>query len=97
MSADLDAEADAFVLGLSDERTHAEQEAALEHDPIWSAAVARARDRLLPLDLTAADLTYADLKFANFNSATVTDADFTGTYWHQTIWLFGGRYDSNQA
>ncbi|MEE2861687.1 MAG: anti-sigma factor [Pseudomonadota bacterium] len=56
MSADLDAEADAFVLGLSDERTHAEQEAALEHDPIWSAAVARARDRLLPLDLTAADL-----------------------------------------
>ncbi len=48
-------------------------------------------------DLTDANLRYADLKFADFGSATVTDAVFTSTYWHQTIWTDGDRYDSNQA
>ncbi|MCZ0963810.1 anti-sigma factor [Paracoccus benzoatiresistens] len=53
---DLDARADAFVLGLLDERTEAELEASLADDDAWAAAVARARDRLLPLDMTAAEL-----------------------------------------
>ena len=48
-------------------------------------------------DLTDATLSYADLKFTNLEYATVTDADFAGTYWHQTIWTDGTRYDSNQA
>lgn len=56
MTDDLDARADAFVLGLLDERTAAELETALADDRVWSAAVARARDRLLPLDMSAADL-----------------------------------------
>lgn len=56
MSGDLDARADAFVLGLLDERTEAELEAALADHPAWAAAVARARDRMLPLDLTAAEM-----------------------------------------
>ncbi|MTE01449.1 anti-sigma factor [Paracoccus sp. YIM 132242] len=53
---DLDARADAFVLGLLDERTEAELDAALSGDRAWAAAVGRARDRLLPLDMTAAEL-----------------------------------------
>ncbi|MFC0341397.1 anti-sigma factor [Paracoccus niistensis] len=56
MSTDMDSRADAFVLGLLDERIEAELEAALADDPAWTAAVARARDRLLPLDMTAAEL-----------------------------------------
>ncbi|WP_265501393.1 anti-sigma factor [Paracoccus beibuensis] len=56
MSADLDGKADAFVLGLLDERAQAELEVEMERDPNWCAAVARARDRMLPLDLTAAVL-----------------------------------------
>ena len=48
-------------------------------------------------NLTDADLSYADLKFAFFYYATVTDADFSYTYWHQTMWTDGLRYDSNQA
>ena len=56
MSADLDARADAYVLGLMDERTEAELDLALADDSDWAAAVARARDRLLPLDMTAAEL-----------------------------------------
>ena len=42
-------------------------------------------------------LRYADLKFADFEDATVIGADFTDSYWHQTIWTDGVRYDSNQA
>lgn len=49
----LDARADAFVLGLLDDAQEAEAEAALLADATWAAAVARARDRLLPLDMTA--------------------------------------------
>ena len=52
---DLDARADAFVLGLLDERTEAELEAALADDGAWAGAVARARDRLLPLDMTVSE------------------------------------------
>jgi len=48
-------------------------------------------------DLTYANLRYADLKFADFTSATVTNTNFDDTYWHQTIWTDGDRYDSNQA
>ena len=56
MTDDLDARADAFVLGLMDQRTEAELEARLDHDRAWAAAVARARDRLLPLDMTAPEM-----------------------------------------
>lgn len=56
MTADLDARADAFVLGLLDERTETELDQAISHDRDWAIAVARARDRLLPLDLTATEL-----------------------------------------
>ena len=49
----LDARADAFVLGLLDDAQEAEAEAALLADATWAAAVARSRDRLLPLDMTA--------------------------------------------
>ncbi|WP_134725561.1 anti-sigma factor [Paracoccus luteus] len=56
MSMDLDTRADIFVLGLLDEPTQAELDAALADDPAWAAAVARARDRLLPLDMTAVEL-----------------------------------------
>ena len=30
-------------------------------------------------------------------SSTVTDANFTGSYWHQTTWTDGDRYDSDQS
>ena len=43
MSVDLDARADAYVLGLMDERTEAELDLALADDSDWAAAVARAR------------------------------------------------------
>jgi len=48
-------------------------------------------------DLTGADLRYADLKFADFFSATTVGTYFSMTYWHQTEWTDGVRYDSNQA
>ena len=44
-----------------------------------------------------ADLRYADLKFADFFSATTVGTYFSMTYWHQTEWTDGVRYDSNQA
>lgn len=49
----IDAQADAFVLGLMEEAAEAEGTARLATDADWAAAVARARDRLLPLDMTA--------------------------------------------
>ena len=49
-------------------------------------------------DLTDAQLHYADLKFADFSSATISaGTNFYSTYWHQTEWTDGVRYDSNQA
>lgn len=54
MSSDRDARADAFVLGLLDDMETAER--ALESDRDWAAAVGRARDRLLALDLTAPEV-----------------------------------------
>ncbi|GLS85309.1 hypothetical protein GCM10010873_02820 [Cypionkella aquatica] len=54
MNQDLDTRADAYVLGLLDETALADLEQALADDTAWRAAVTRARDRLLPLDMTAA-------------------------------------------
>lgn len=54
MSSERDARADAFVLGLLDDMEAAER--ALETDRDWAAAVGRARDRLLSLDLTAPEV-----------------------------------------
>ena len=49
-------------------------------------------------DLTNAYLSYSDLKFADFSAATISaSTSFSGTYWHQTEWTNGVRYDSNQA
>ena len=48
-----DTEADAFVLGLLDAADSARLDAALATDAEWAAAVGRARDRFLPLDMTA--------------------------------------------
>ena len=48
-------------------------------------------------DLTDANLEDTDLKWADFDDATVTGADFDGSYWYQTIWTDGDRYDSNQS
>lgn len=56
MTTDLDTRADLFVLGLLDEQAEAELDALLASNPAWAAAVARARDRLLPLDMAAAEL-----------------------------------------
>ena len=56
MTTELDDRADAFVLGLLDERTEMELDAALADDADWASAVAQARDRLLPLDLAAEEL-----------------------------------------
>jgi len=49
-----DAEAELFVLGLMDDATSAR--AALDQDADWNQAVGRARDRLLPLDLSATEI-----------------------------------------
>ena len=48
-------------------------------------------------DLEDATLVEADLKFTKFSGATVTGANFDDTYWHETMWTDGLRYDSNQA
>ena len=49
-------------------------------------------------NLYDADLSNADLKFADFSYATISaGTSFTFTYWHQTEWTDGVRYDSNQA
>ena len=48
-------------------------------------------------DLEDATLVEADLKFAKFSGATVTDTNFDDTYWHETMWTDGVRYDSNQV
>ena len=48
-------------------------------------------------DLVYATLSEADLKFAKFSGATVTDTNFDDTYWHETMWTDGVRYDSNQS
>ncbi|MEI4488968.1 anti-sigma factor [Frigidibacter sp. MR17.14] len=56
MTADRDARADDFVLGLLDPAEAEALERALELDPAWAAAVERARLRFLPLDLTAPDV-----------------------------------------
>jgi uncharacterized protein YjbI with pentapeptide repeats len=58
--------------------------------------------------LTNADLQYAHLQnahfeFAHLGNANFEDAnvgpgtEFSNSYWHQTIWTDGVRYDSNQA
>ena len=48
--------------------------------------------------LTDANLGYADLKFAEFSHAIIGGStSFSETYWHQTKWTDGDRYDSNQA
>ena len=53
---------------------------------------------LFEADLTDADLGNADLKFAGFSGAAISaGTSFTSTYWHQTKWTDGVRYDSNQA
>jgi uncharacterized protein YjbI with pentapeptide repeats len=52
---------------------------------------------LYAADLTNANLWDADLKFADFSSATVTGTIWTGSYWHQTEWTNGVKYDSNQG
>lgn len=46
-------EAEAFVLGLMDDTEASRAEAALATDPEWARAVGQARDRFLPLDMTA--------------------------------------------
>lgn len=51
-----DHNADAFVLGLLEEEEMTRAEAALATDPDWARAVARARDRFLPLDLAVQPL-----------------------------------------
>lgn len=48
-----DTDADAFVLGLLDDAEAARLDALLATDRDWAAAVGRARDRFLPLDLSA--------------------------------------------
>ena len=48
-------------------------------------------------DFQDARFRYADLKFADFEGADVSSADFNDSYWHQTIWTDGERYDTNQA
>ncbi|MDH2325595.1 anti-sigma factor [Cereibacter sp. SYSU M97828] len=53
MTRDMDAEADAFVLGLMDEADESRSMADLSSDPDWARAVGRARDRFLPIDLMA--------------------------------------------
>lgn len=50
MSGDIDHRADSFVLGLCDGPEAERMEADLTTDPVWAAAVGRARDRFLPLD-----------------------------------------------
>lgn len=49
-----DTEADLFVLGLTTDEASAEAE--LDRNPEWRQAVGRARDRLLPLDLSATEI-----------------------------------------
>ena len=50
---DLDDRADDFVLGLLEDRAETDAAESLATDPAWAAAVGRARDKLLPLDMTA--------------------------------------------
>lgn len=56
MTADRDARAESFVLGLLEPSEVEALEHALVRDPAWAAAVERARARFLPLDLTAPDV-----------------------------------------
>ena len=66
-------------------------DANLRDADLWRAS-------LFYADLTDAYLYNADLKFADFTSANINaGTSFTSTYWHQTEWTDGVRYDSNQA
>lgn len=51
MKGELDDRADWFVLGLCAPDEAARMERDIGRDPAWAAAVGRARDRLLPLDM----------------------------------------------
>ena len=48
-------------------------------------------------DLTDANLSYADLQFALFEDAIVNNANFDFSWWYQTVWTDGIRYDTNQS
>ncbi|HIO24557.1 MAG TPA: hypothetical protein EYN17_01390, partial [Candidatus Poseidoniales archaeon] len=48
--------------------------------------------------ISGANFNSTDLKFADFTGATgTTGATFSNSYWHQTEWTDGVKYDSNQG
>lgn len=71
--ADLDDHADDFVLGLLDEQADANAAASLSTDRAWAAAVGRARDRMLPLDMTAENKPGAEFLWSSIR-ARLADA-----------------------
>lgn len=68
--------------------------ANLTNANLWGSDLTNAE--FIGADLTDASISSSELMFADFGGATVTGATFN-SFWYQTAWTDGIKYDSNQA